>query len=236
MPTAADVFSIVPSMLDDDEQQYVTDDAMRPRLQLVLDDLIETVLTNPNIDKFKSYVVVPAVPAGTTSLAAEGYFAPGGPLEMLEEVQFLWEKQVGAQPQYYSRMNRANIIWPCIPSLFNGVYQATSDVNGTQDIRLPGATQALDMMFFASWNVQKITDGASPIPPQTKTVLRFGTAAAFAFAHGNPTLAQGYEAKHQAAKDSLVSQIIMAQQLIRIRQGAFVTNTDQNWQDGFFLP
>lgn len=229
---AGDVFSFVAAAFDDPEQDVFTDSYIRPFLQQANYRLFQNVFNNPNIQGAKGIVVVPDVPAGTTSL--KKYLDKGGPLEMMAGIYSMREKPTGQTDDAYRPMKPAFDVPittnPTIGSgtqlYFNGIYILTKG-----DIILPGANQALDMRFFASFKPVPIEDKDTPLIPDTMTILghwvcemlgptRGATAEFMAYHQGN---------REQAIAE-LFNNLIMQMQEVSTQQRPFATGS---WGDGY---
>lgn len=205
MATAGDIFNAVRILVDDWEGDYATDEAQAPLLQLVQEALVQVIHANPNVGKYKSVVVLPAVPASTTSLAA--YFATGQPLVGLDEIVSMKEKVSGTPDYQYQNMEKRNDP----PTLQPWDYNQFFSFNGS-NITLPGATQALDLRIFGEFTPQPITSKDSPVLPGAQAYLKLATAAFVARAHGNKELSADYMGQANGQRAAILNAIVMEMQ------------------------
>jgi hypothetical protein len=223
MLTAQDVFAAARVMVDDPEGDAATDQYLVPLLQLTIDDMTTDILRNPNIGVLKAVVVLPGFPAGVTSFAAAGYFGAGtgqpgnGELAMLDSIITMREKAAGSADINYMPMTEMTDLPIVVQESFNQVYV---HLQGS-DILVPGATQANDVRIFGTFDQPTIQNQDTPIRPGTQASLKFGLAAAYCMARGNPKLAEGWDKKYQRAKNDLLNAIIMEQQQVPQRPKGF---------------
>lgn len=239
MPTAADVYEITQPLLGDPGgEQFATPDWLRPYLNVAVKTFSKDVMGNPNVPKYKKYVVLPAFPQGETSFANQHYFDKGGLLQYLDETILMWEKMPGQTDDYYAEVIKVSsipVLNPQSSVLYHGVFQELSDPAApTQDILVPAASQAMDIKVFGSFTGIYIVDKTTPVPPQSVECLAFLTAALSAGPYGNAGLATGYMATYKESKDALINKFIMSQQMVRSRPKAFSEDSyDYGW--GIYL-
>lgn len=167
---AKDVFASARGKLDDlSLEEYPDDASLATYLNDAQSELQMTAFMNPNIDRLKSFVVVPNVAAGTTDLADA--FKVGGPLELLSTIISMRERQAGGQDQDFLPMTPARDLPSIVQSSMNGQYQ----FDGTT-IKLPGANQAEDFRVYGSFEMRPVVNGDSAIVPGSGMILGYWTA------------------------------------------------------------
>lgn len=214
--TAGDIFAQARWWAGDPNGDYTTAAYLTPPLNTVQDDLIAEILQNPNISRLRFAVVLPNVPAGTTSLRPwfDGTNEPS--LALLKEITSLREKPTGAPDAQYQDMSKLNDLPVRTPVGYNSNYVFTGD-----DIQLPGATQALDIRVWGVFDPAKIIDGNTPVIPNCRVALVLGLAAAAAEGHGNDKKAERLNQKYEDQKFNLLNNIMLEMQFEETRQRAY---------------
>lgn len=220
MAKASYVFSQVRALLDDQEADFATDDYLVPFLQSAQDDFTVEVLNHANLGRMKFPVTLPAVAAGSQSLAS--YFGDGQPLQLLEQVIAMREKPTAYSEALYSWMQEV-----LVPTYAYGTTQPLNRVYTFtgQDILLPGANQALDINVYGSFKPQAIQNGESPLVLGTETILKYGCAAAVCLSRGAGATAKRYSELKYSTQNALFNNWIMQQQNIRVRALPFRRRT-----------
>lgn len=209
MVTADYIFTQVQALVDDLEESFATDDYIQPFLQMAQDDFVNEVLKDSNIGAVKAAIVVPAVPAGTTSLKQE--LMPSGRLELLEQLIELREKRAGAaDTDYVYMVPRYTPVSATSQSSLNLTYTYT----GT-DIILPGATQDVDLWAWGEFAPAKITGPDTPIVPGIETVLKYATASLVAGSRSNANMMKMYAGRQLVQQSAWKRNIYKIQQSIR---------------------
>lgn len=210
MQKAGYVFAQVRTLLDDQEQDFATDDYIQPFLASAQDDLVAECLRDPNIGQIKAAIVLPAVPAGTTSLAQ--YFMPGGALELLTNPIELREKQAGtADINYVTMIPRGTPTRAVSQNGYNSVYCWTG-----VDIILPGANQALDIWVWGSCAPAVIVNAETPLVNTTETILKYATAKQICRSRGNRELMRDFQQDQAVQQSAWLRNIYKIQQSIRV--------------------
>lgn len=210
MQTAGYVFDQVRSLMDDQEGQVATDDYLRPFLQMALDDLQAICLNDPNIGQIKASVVIPAVPAGTQSLAPE--LLPSGKLALLSDPIELRERKVGDQDSNYVRMIPYGVPLPnSSQQSLNRFYTFT----GT-DIILPGSSQDEDIWVWGAFKPAPIKDKDTPLIPDTEIILKYGAAKLAFGSRGNVAREAKMEAYQMQVQSAWMRTLYKIQQSIRV--------------------
>lgn len=205
------------SLVNDPQGQFVTADYVLPLVQLSLDLLTQEVLTNPNMETLCAIVVIPNVPAGTTSL--QSYFAAGHPLELLTNIVSMKERpsQGSRQEQDWIMMDESFDPPTINSSAFSRFYTFTPGVT----ILIPPADQIEDFRIFGKFQTVPLTSMDSPIPPGINPILEFRTGALIAASRGNAQLKVDYNTWADRAQSSYVANLIMEMQKIVTRQQPF---------------
>jgi hypothetical protein len=222
--TAKDVMTSARAHLDDlTLEEYPDDASLTPFVNIAQAELQMKVFMNPNIDRLKSFVVVPNIAAGITDLADA--FKAGGPLELLSSVISMRERQAGGQDSDFLPMCPARDLPSVTQSSLNGQYQFDGST-----IKLPGANQPEDFRVYGSFEMRPIENGNSAIVPGSGMILGFWTAGRAANARaggkkvGDPLLA---EAKGYA--NIWMNWMIMELQDEPLRMQAFGRGLADGW-------
>ena len=222
MEQAGDVFSAVAAFLDDPEQDVMTDDYLRPFLNIACQRLFEQVYANPNINGARGIVVLPNVDAGTTNLAP--FMEPGKPLSLLSGIFSMREKPTGTTDDQYRPM-RMSYDMPIGPPLtasvgnlsnFNCIY-----IPIMGDILLPGASQALDFRIYGEFRPQQIKDKDSLLIPGTSTALQHWTTELVALTRGATDIASYHKGERVNAVDAVFNSAIMHISEVPVQQRSY---------------
>lgn len=222
MLIADTVFSAVRELVDDPESEYATDERQAPLLQMAQEQLVMKMFNNPNIGRAKSWAILANVPAGTATLSA--YFAAGRELELLESIDSMRERPTGTDDSSWQPMRPVNDLPIGLQTDYNGVYLPKGD-----DIRLPGATQALDMRIFGVFEPAVVRNKDSVLIPNTGLILKFATAALVARPHGNKDLAKDYSDQAREYTNAFMNTLIMELQDQNVRMKSFGSGLPAYW-------
>jgi hypothetical protein len=215
MKKASDVFGEVRALIGDPEGDWATDDHQLPFLRLAIDTLVNDMLENPNIGRYKTVVEIPNLAAGERSLGA--HFASGGQLAGLKLVLSMKEKAAGADESQYTPMIAVSDIPTDVRGLgINRFFRFDGD-----DIHLPGASVALDVRIFGEFDPAPVTDGDSPILPNSLHLLKLATASLVAGDHGNRRMEEKYAAMYERALGNRLNHIVMEMQGTPVRPRAY---------------
>lgn len=166
----------------DPRGQFATADRLIPLLQAAQDELVMKVFTNESVTGIKGVVVLPAVPAGTTSLAAyfdkpsTSAFGNTGQLAGLISITTMKERAAGSDDGQWVPMS------PCLGDL-PIIKTAASDFNTVfkflgNDILMPGSDQAEDFRIYGEFAPFQITGPDTPMIPRSEQIMS-RLAAAF---------------------------------------------------------
>lgn len=215
MQTAGYVFDQVRSLVDDQEQNFATDDYLRTFLQMAQDDLQMVCMRDPNIGQIKAAVTLPNVPAGTQSLAQEllpPVNGKGGHLSLLSDPIEIREKMAGDQEINYCRMIPRGVpVQISTQNSRNLYYTFTGN-----DLILPGANQNLDLWVWGSFKPAPIKDKNSPLITDTETILKYSTAKLVARSRGMSDVAKDNAGDQAVVQSAWMRDLYKIQQSIRV--------------------
>lgn len=216
--TVSQILPMIRTLLDDDVMDFTTFEYLAPKIQLALNKLVLDCLNNPNMGTLKTVVILPTVPAGTTTLAT--YFESGGPLALLSDIISLKERpSAGSRTEAeWTDMDQVPNLPAFIPASYNRVFVWTLD-----DVKLLGATADTDLRVFGKFTPVVISSEETAIPPSTDTILSYRAASIAAKARGNAQLGVDYADEAKGLTDSLFANVIMNQQSMRVRMRPFST-------------
>jgi hypothetical protein len=187
------------------------------------DDFAQDVLRDTNIGEIKTFVVIPNLPPGTTSLSQ--YMLPGGLLGLLSSPIELREKRNGDPDiSYITMIPRGVPIQQSNQNSYNLIYCYTGN-----DILLPGANQAVDIWVWGAYSPAPIRDANSPLVHDTESILRYATAKLVAKSRGNSEKAKEF------AEDQRSVQAAWMRAVYKIQQGIRVQNRPWRPKSGYWF-
>lgn len=211
-----DIIPIVQGFLDDPDADFATEKYLLPKFQAAQNRLIITMLEDPNIGEIVGIAEVFNVAVGTQSLQAAKAMDPGQPFELLKSIITLEEKITGFAMQEYARLTPTRVLPNVVPGALNQMYAWIG-----QDIKLLGATSALDFRVFGVFEPQVLTSGDSSLVPGTAAIIQYRVAEIVCAVRGNFTLAKYYKDNADEVEDQHYVNLIKAQQSIPTRQKSY---------------
>jgi hypothetical protein len=213
MLKASVVFTNIRSLIEEEDNEELTDALLVPHVNMAQQALILKVLANPNIERMKTVVIVPNIVAGTKDLSAQ--FDTGKLLELLTGVISMRERQAGTDDSQFLTMVTDIDLPSVVQSNFNRCYQFTGST-----IVMPGATQALDFRVYGTFEPAPVKDGDSPMVPNTSLIISHMAAAKLCRPH-NKELATDLRAEADIYAKQFMNLLIMEIQEESIRQQSF---------------
>lgn len=209
------------ALLDDPEQDWATDNYLRPFLNLAYRALAMQLGTYciPFEDRI---AVLPGIAEGTTDLSA--FLAPGGPLAAMWQPVDLFERASGEDDTQWRPMRRVADLPPCGPQAYLEFWEYREG-----NIYFPASNQAIDLRIrfeeifpalVAPGDPIRITGGAH--------ALAYGAASLAARSRGNRDLAVDLDALAQRENQALALRLVQESQRVTRRPKPFRTD----WSHG----
>lgn len=214
--TAGEIAKQAVYLVGDPNGDYTSESFVTTAIQLAQDDLMNYLYSNPNLSRGKMALVLPAVAAGTQSLSDYFTGKKEPSLALLKDIVSVREKPAGSNDAQYTQLAERNEIPVVQPLPYNNVYVWVGD-----NILLPGASQALDIRIWGTFEPQTITGYESPVLPNCKVPLVWGTAAMLAEGHSNDEKLERLNKKYEDTRFDLFNNIMLEMQFELSRQRAY---------------
>ncbi len=192
MEAAQTAIARAQALLDPTGQGLFSAQRLMPYLNIAYSELRDEGVSAREITAAETVVIIPGVPANTTSLAA--YVAPGGTLQDLAAPLTIRERQAGTDDNNWQELERVSELAARTP----GDYLRTYEWRGG-NVYFLGATQPLDLevRYERIWPaIAAPTDALGAIG--VATILGYWTAGLMAMAMREQQLGAVYiaEARH----------------------------------------
>lgn len=213
--TAKDSISSISQLVGDPFQDWCTSEYALPFMRTAQKGLINTLISNPVLNRAVALIDVPSIGVGTRDLSA--LFLPGAQLELLEDPITLWERPItSANEDDWSEMYVTPVPMPSNPRAYNKTYTWTGAT-----LLVPGADQDLQLRVYGEFKPSPLTTEDSPLIPGTSTLIEFKTAELICRPRGARQLAEDYKLDFELQVESYINRIVMRMQAAPIRQKSF---------------
>lgn len=211
------IFTFIRSLLDDSQNDWTPDSYLAPFFNLACRNLQMEVAAFGLVENVAE-VILPAVPAGTTSLAA--YAEMNQPLSSMWQPLDLYERPAGAGDSAWRLLRRVEVVPPLPPQPFFDFWEYRGG-----DVVLPPASQPLDLMVRYEALLPYVTETSEPLHLLGGShILAYSSAALIARSRGAEQLALTLAAESQRQCQLLLLHLNRSRQQISLRQRPYRGN------------
>lgn len=214
MDNATVSLTLARALLDDPEQDWATDDYLRPFLNLAYRALAMQ-LGAYRIPFDDRVVIVPSVPAGTTDLGA--FIQPGGPLAAMWQPVDLFERASGGDDTQWRPMSRVSDLPPSGPQAYYEFWEYREG-----NICFPPSNQVLDLRVRFEEIFPALAAPGDPIRIiGGAQALAYSAASLASRSRGNRDLAVDLDALAQRECQTMALRLVQESQNVTRRQRPF---------------
>ncbi len=217
---SSQIFNLIRSLLDDPLADWTHNDYLEPFFNLACRNL-QMELGAYGLVEDVSEIILPNLPAGTTSLAS--FTNPGQPLATMWQPLELFERPVGADDTAWQILRQVSTIPSLPPQPAFGFWEYRAG-----EIVLPPNAQPLDLRVRFESLLPIVSEPYQPLRlVGSSHILAYAAAALVARSRGNENLALSHAAEAQRQCQLLLLHLNRNRQMLSIRPRPFRENYAQ---------